>query len=452
MADFNGVTLPDLPNVDRRKYPYTTIVSFLNTELRTLVFSSRPAYVEYTVETAIYKIVYLAGTKRKAYNYLITEWSESGEDTLENDEYLGEGSTVLWSDYDVLNVNTGEVIHDYGIKKKYYSGALLPEIPEEIFAEYPYCAVVRQIETNNYMLAASKAAYKCLGDNEYKVVSTSDASQPTVYMLSNVTWNLFGPAGTSLFYTNMFEIVWTNTDIPNGSATATEIYKKASDPYTEDTEFAVMAKELLSIADAIRSKTGKTDSILTENMAREIEGISSGGIEGGYDVTFNDENNELLALYSIMQGHSINPPNYTCKAWKTEDGEAVTFPYTPTEDITLIADNNTYASQLYKFYGIDSAVYPYVYAFYNNGIYHVGFCKTKNSDHLLNAIYVEQGGGEVLSTPSDIATFIEALTKIIPSITDTAEVRKKWLTSGSAAYHYSNFTVGVSGTKLRLDK
>lgn len=100
------------------------------------------------------------------------------------------------------------------------------------------------------------------------------------------------------------------------------------------------------------------------------EGGSGGSIEGlenGYNVMFYDENNDGLAFYSIKQGHSINPPVYDCKTWQTDAGANVEFPYTPTEDVILYANNDTFASEIYKFYGIDSAVYPYITIFAKDG-------------------------------------------------------------------------------------
>lgn len=139
---------------------------------------------------------------------------------------------------------------------------------------------------------------------------------------------------------------------------------------TDLAEVIVMANKLYeetyiqNIANAIREKTGKTEPIMVSQMASEIGALKPlgtlDGLENGYDVMFYDENNEGLAFYSIKEGHSINPPVYNCKAWQTEDGASITFPYTPSADLIVYALNSTYADQLYDFYGVDSAVYPYL--------------------------------------------------------------------------------------------
>lgn len=84
------------------------------------------------------------------------------------------------------------------------------------------------------------------------------------------------------------------------------------------------------------------------------------GLENGYDVMFYDEDNVVLAFNSIRQGSSMNAPDYVVKAWETEDGTVIQFPYTPTSDLVLYANNNTLASTLYNHYGIDMNEYPYL--------------------------------------------------------------------------------------------
>lgn len=218
-------------------------------------------------------------------------------------------------------------------------------------------------------------------------------------------------------------------------------------------EFIITEKQdLQEIADAIRGKTGKTATMTVLDMAAEIAGIegetdlsdivallgdgevvegsgsgggtgSLDGLKDGWDVMFYDENNEGLAFYSIKKGHTIEAPVYNCKAWQTEDGTNVVFPYTPTEDVIFYANNSTYASTLYAFYGVDSAVYPYVSAYiYSNENYAICFAKTYNSGELSggcikNSNYVVgksfEGGtiqefvSAIMSaiSPSDIATY-----------------------------------------------
>lgn len=148
------------------------------------------------------------------------------------------------------------------------------------------------------------------------------------------------------------------------------------------------------VADAIREKNGVTNTYKISEMGAAIRAIktepklqnktitengtytadsefdglgevtveveSSGGLENGYNIMFYDDSNRELEFRSIRQGLSIDAPIYTCKAWKTSDKTPVVFPITPTGDMDIFANNDTYAKQLYDYYGIDNAIYPYV--------------------------------------------------------------------------------------------
>ena len=253
-----------------------------------------------------------------------------------------------------------------------YNGVTLPDIPSDALQ---YQLILKGILPNGILYlvyTSSEPLYVALSEtHNADAIFVKEGALCGGYSFNDVdTWNTFGepeeaPSDSAINAIGIGEdydnsIIWANFDIPYGSPDSTDIYFPSS---VSNILYSIKESTLKGIANSIRSKTGKTDSILTENMASEIEGISSGGIEGGYNVTFNDENEELLALYSIKQGHSINPPNYTCKAWKTEESEIVEFPYTPTTDITLIADNSTVAKLLYDYYGVDAGVYHYVIAY-----------------------------------------------------------------------------------------
>lgn len=123
---------------------------------------------------------------------------------------------------------------------------------------------------------------------------------------------------------------------------------------------------LPSLAQKIMSKTGRSEPMTLPEFGTEVDKISGGGgslegLENGWDVMFYDENNEGLAFYSIKQGHSINPPVYDCQNWKDGNEAIVSFPYTPEADIIFYAVNNKASAQLYTYFGVDKAVYPYVF-------------------------------------------------------------------------------------------
>ena len=64
-------------------------------------------------------------------------------------------------------------------------------------------------------------------------------------------------------------------------------------------KYLIQDTTLKGIADAIRTKTGKTDKIPVSDLATEIEGIT-GGAEGIIEVdTLPTENIDKNALYKV---------------------------------------------------------------------------------------------------------------------------------------------------------
>lgn len=117
---------------------------------------------------------------------------------------------------------------------------------------------------------------------------------------------------------------------------------------------------LPNLAKAIMAKTGKSEPLTLLQFQTEVESISGGGLENGYDVMFYDENNEAIAFTSIRQGDSMQAPIYVCDGWKTSDEQIILFPYTPTQDMVLYAFNEDLAQRIYEHYGVDIQEYPYV--------------------------------------------------------------------------------------------
>ena len=75
-------------------------------------------------------------------------------------------------------------------------------------------------------------------------------------------------------------------------------------------DYKISGERLTSIANAIRGKTGKEDSLTLEQMVTEIEGIEAGGgaAPDGMEVTFGYENGEPVAreeAYTIL-GETLN--------------------------------------------------------------------------------------------------------------------------------------------------
>jgi hypothetical protein len=201
-----------------------------------------------------------------------------------------------------------------------------------------------------------------------------------------------------------------------------------------------------NLVNIVRNKTNLTEKMTFEQAVAKVDTLHPAnmlnGLNDGWDVMFYDENKYALAFYSIKNGHAINPPVYTCKAWQTADNGAVEFPYTPTGDIIFYANNDTYAKQLYEHFGLDAGIYKYItmrsssgttwdlyfhksYSFYDNGNISI-------QDYCLCGVYIENV--DVTDANTIVNTFLSTrtsdnLTRSTSSTTQTP----------SGNYLYTNY-------------
>ena len=254
--------------------------------------------------------------------------------------------------------------------KFYYNGVLLPEIPQDVLTLNPHCWIRNNVDSGYYDLIFSKLrpwfhsghwsmdygteTGECVW---YKIpIENSDSYSEWVYDSTQTTH--FG-------LTTPRTILWSNIDIPLDSPDSTEIYFKGTKliPEIEQT-YEIRQSTLVAFGDQAR-RIGSTTELLTTAQMLEIFGNAKvngtlDGLANGYDVMFYDENNEGLAFYSIKEGQAINPPMYSVANWIDQDGVAIVFPYTPTKDISLWADNSTLSALLYDHFAVSPEEYPYI--------------------------------------------------------------------------------------------
>lgn len=120
--------------------------------------------------------------------------------------------------------------------KYYYNGVLLPEIPADVLVEYPYCWIRKHTTNAMYQLICSPTGFYYNGSGLYDlqgVISKQynfpigDTAETSWTDANNTTYSGWG------IDTNR-PCIWSNHDIPNGSATATEMYFLASEPMPEN--------------------------------------------------------------------------------------------------------------------------------------------------------------------------------------------------------------------------
>lgn len=116
---------------------------------------------------------------------------------------------------------------EYIPPKYYYNGVLLPEIPADVLASYPYTVMAVNEEKMQYQLLVSTSKWYFDGTN---VTNESSDNEPFLYAYAEDTAWKEGTAGDYVFTQEIRPLIWSNHDIPNGSATATEIYFEGSEP------------------------------------------------------------------------------------------------------------------------------------------------------------------------------------------------------------------------------
>lgn len=149
--------------------------------------------------------------------------------------------------------------------KYYYNGVLLPEIPADVLAEYPYAWIRNNTRTGYYDLLLSQEPWY-LQDEDTLAKSAKATKWYQISIASADTaegWT-FNSDYDSLIWGNESDrrIMWSNHDIPNGSATSTTIYFYGSEPIPETPPFD--KKYLIRSGSTIYTITDGTLTALAE--------------------------------------------------------------------------------------------------------------------------------------------------------------------------------------------
>jgi hypothetical protein len=122
------------------------------------------------------------------------------------------------------------------VAKYYYNGLLLPEIPSDVLASYPYCWIRKHNTNNVYQLMFSESKFYQDGAALYATngIITPQYTFP-IGDTTETTWaNANNQTYSGWTVDEARPCVWSNHDIPSGSATSTEMYFMASPIMPED--------------------------------------------------------------------------------------------------------------------------------------------------------------------------------------------------------------------------
>lgn len=159
---------------------------------------------------------------------------QSGGSTIEG----GTGSALLGTIVETVALRgvevsvTAETFYLHAL----YNGVRLPIIPESVLKSYPYCIIRKGIGTGYYeMYCTIDAGYRS-GDNINYSNATKVKYRVAIETMETATeWEDNGTTTSTIIGIDTTRpVIWSNYDIPNGSATATDIYLEATEPVPTD--------------------------------------------------------------------------------------------------------------------------------------------------------------------------------------------------------------------------
>ena len=134
---------------------------------------------------------------------------------------------------DTWSPSTGAELFRVG--KYSYNGVILPGFPANAMGGYPY-AFIRKGDTRYNLVFSKTPYYFAAASNDKPDRLDANIESVANYLLnyadleSATEWNFRNNDAYYFAVNGVSSILWSNYDIPNGSATATEIYFEGSEP------------------------------------------------------------------------------------------------------------------------------------------------------------------------------------------------------------------------------
>jgi hypothetical protein len=121
--------------------------------------------------------------------------------------------------------------------KSWFNGVLLPDIPADVLAQYPYAWIRKHTANNQYQLILAASPFYYYNGSVYCSAGDSAPKQwydVTISTADTATAWTFNKQTTGSFPTDDARpIMWSNHDLPNGSATSSNIYFEGTEPIKE---------------------------------------------------------------------------------------------------------------------------------------------------------------------------------------------------------------------------
>lgn len=209
--------------------------------------------------------------------------------------------------------------------KCWYNGVLLPEIPTDVLASFPYCWMN---STGSAFIVAAYPWYYTSGKMNIAV-----SAENRKYSLSSdgMGWELSNTYTDTGGYTVNAHPAWANHDILNGSATATEIYFNGSEPLTELTEtitnrvpveresnYSITSEILNNIAKRTQEMAG-TSKLLTPDdviyWLNRVQFIPQGNAESSFSLSFSSSASGILPDVQIGMAGSAFTLSFSSESY-----------------------------------------------------------------------------------------------------------------------------------------
>lgn len=251
------------------------------------------------------------------------------------------------------------------VDKYSYNGVLLPKIPSDVLESYPYCWIRNNTTTGHYdLIFSTEPWYYNSGVHPANNTLTLPWYRIEIGAINTATeWTFNKDAIDTYFGIDTARtVLWSNHDIPNGSATATTMYFAGSDAIKSDYEPYLIST--LEAETGILSGSAVIDDRASTSGNIVVDGItnSNGSLTMNFKTYFTGY--YLIRMYFTHNGtrefsYTINGKKYIASIVGTSYNtiESVDFQMylkKGTNNVVFAGGSTSYAPMFDKFelYGL----------------------------------------------------------------------------------------------------
>ena len=318
MADYNGVTLPDIPSDLAKEYGFNysfifNLTEAVGYEYYVCAFTTLPLFHNQTNST----LIALDELTLKQFIYCPsmghTEFTEAGNEvSFSSGETVFENITheiILWSDHDILDSETNEVFFPSSVKPLYYyNGVRLPQLPSDVdVATYSNTSILF-VGDNEYVMYCMSQPLKYDSDGVF-VVENTDIIALSSDPIFDTEWERMSEAnsGTNKVYLTGLVLLWSNHDVLTSETN--EVYFKGTQAYSEEETASITLKTLCDLGDAIREVTGDSTLRTPKEMIAKVKEFSGGG--GDLDALIDGSITEVVSNATVIRAYGLYYSNLT---------------------------------------------------------------------------------------------------------------------------------------------